>query len=381
MENKNTDELLDEVNQSNLSQSTPHTIGGRKRKDNKLAVKMMFIAAAVLLLGILGLKIYQNFFAEEVKEEAKEIKDSQAQASRARTDLGRNFDPIENTVITVGGEKNENPNVVGTVESQKADVPPPKSGFQKYLSIPITNTSSQNNRSANKSTENTESTDSEPRVKAKASQSNKAANSDTSMKAAVIKLDPNLYVEANQVIPCALTTSFISDVAGRINCVITEDVWSANHNVKLIEKGTKAFGHYQTGTLRQGQGRMFILWDQLRTPDFKKIMLVDTAASGALGEAGINGWIDTHFWERFGGAMMLSVVQDVAAAVADQAVNKDRNVDYTENSREAMASMAKVALENSINIPPTMYRNQGDIIGILIGDDIDFSDVYELKAK
>lgn len=377
MENKNTDELLDEVNQSNLSQSTPHTIGGRKRKDNKMAVKMMFIAAAVLLLGILGLKIYQNFFAEEVKEEAKEIKDSQAQASRARTDLGRNFDPIENTVITVGGEKNENPNVGGTVESQKADVPPPKSGFQKYLSIPITNTSNQNNRSANKSTENTEST--EPR--AKASESNKAANSDTSMKAAVIKLDPNLYVEANQVIPCALTTSFISDVAGRINCVITEDVWSANHNVKLIEKGTKAFGHYQTGTLRQGQGRMFIIWDQLRTPDFKKIMLVDTAASGALGEAGINGWIDTHFWERFGGAMMLSMVQDVAAAVADQAVNKDRNVDYTENSREAMASMAKVALENSINIPPTMYRNQGDIIGILIGDDIDFSDVYELKAK
>lgn len=381
MENKNTDELLDEVNQSNLSQSTPHTIGGRKRKDNKMAVKMMFIAAAVLLFGILGLKIYQNFFAEEVKEEVKEVRDSQAQASRARTDLGRNFNPIENTVITEGGQKEENQNGGGTVESPKTDVPPPKSGFQKYLSIPITNTSSQNNRSANKNTENTENTDSEPSAKVKASQSNKTANPDTSMKAVAIQLDPNLYVEANKVIPCALTTSFVSDVAGRINCVITEDVWSANHNVKLIEQGTKAFGHYQTGTLRQGQGRMFIIWDQLRTPDFKKIMLVDTAASGALGEAGINGWIDTHFWERFGGAMMLSMVQDVAAAVADQAVNKDRNVDYTENSREAMASMAKVALENSINIPPTMYRNQGDIIGILIGDDIDFSDVYELKAK
>lgn len=381
MENKNTDELLDEVSQSNLSVSKPHTISGRKRKDSKLLVKFMFIVVFILFLGILGVKIYQNFFKEENKEEIKSNHDSLAQSPQGRKDLGRNFDPIENTVITVGGEKEENQNGGGTVESPKADVPPPKSGFQKYLSIPITNTSSQNNRSANKNTENTENTDSESNAKAKTRQNNKTTNPDTSMKAVAIQLDPNLYVEANKVIPCALTTSFVSDVAGRINCVITEDVWSANHNVKLIEKGTKAFGHYQTGTLRQGQGRMFILWDQLRTPDFKKIMLVDTAASGALGEAGINGWIDTHFWERFGGAMMLSMVQDVASAVADQAVNKDRNVDYTENSREAMASMAKVALENSINIPPTMYRNQGDIIGILIGDDIDFSDVYELKAK
>ncbi|EBS2538945.1 conjugal transfer protein TrbI, partial [Salmonella enterica subsp. enterica serovar Livingstone] len=49
--------------------------------------------------------------------------------------------------------------------------------------------------------------------------------------------------------------------------------------------------------------------------------------------------------------------------------------------RQAMAEMAKVALENSINIPPTMYKNQGDIITIMVGEDIDFSDIYELKVK
>ena len=43
--------------------------------------------------------------------------------------------------------------------------------------------------------------------------------------------------------------------------------------------------------------------------------------------------------------------------------------------------MAKVAPENSINIPPTMYKNQGDIITIMVGEDIDFSDIYELKVK
>jgi type IV secretion system protein VirB10 len=40
-----------------------------------------------------------------------------------------------------------------------------------------------------------------------------------------------------------------------------------------------------------------------------------------------------------------------------------------------------MALENSINIPPTIYKNQGDIIGMLVGEDIDFSDIYALRMK
>lgn len=43
--------------------------------------------------------------------------------------------------------------------------------------------------------------------------------------------------------------------------------------------------------------------------------------------------------------------------------------------------MAKTTLENSISIPPTMYLNQGDVIGIMTGTDIDFSSVYQLRLK
>ncbi|AUC44675.1 Type IV secretion system protein virB10 [Dickeya solani] len=100
-----------------------------------------------------------------------------------------------------------------------------------------------------------------------------------------------------------------------------------------------------------------------------------------MGEAGISGRIDTHFWERFGNALMLSTVQDVAAAAANTAPGKDRNTDYTENTRAAASEMAKTALENSINIPPTMYLNQGEVIGIMTGTDIDFSSVYQLRLK
>ena len=196
-------------------------------------------------------------------------------------------------------------------------------------------------------------------------------------------LDPNLYLPVDRYIPCSMMRRFVSDVGGRISCLIGEDVYSANHHVKLLPAGTVARGFYRTGTLQHGRSRMFVIWTELRTPEpgSLQIPLVDTEATGPLGEAGISGWIDTHFWERFGNALMLSTVQDVAAAASDTAPGKDRNTDYTENTRSAASEMAKTALENSISIPPTMYLNQGDVIGIMTGTDIDFSSVYQLRLK
>ena len=196
-------------------------------------------------------------------------------------------------------------------------------------------------------------------------------------------LNPDLYIPVDRYIPCSMMRRFVSDVGGTISCLISGDVYSASNNVKLLPAGTLARGFYRTGALQHGRGRMFVIWTELRTPepDSLQIPLIDTEATGPLGEAGIAGWIDSHFWQRFGNALMLSSVQDVAAAAAGAAPGKDRNTDYTENSRAAAAKMAKTALENSINIPPTMYLNQGDVISIMTGTDIDFSSVYQLRIN
>lgn len=196
-------------------------------------------------------------------------------------------------------------------------------------------------------------------------------------------LDPDLYIPVDRYIPCSMMRRFVSDVGGHISCLIGENVWSASNHVKLIPAGTVARGVYRTGALQHGRSRMSVLWTELRTPEpgSLQIPLTDTQATGPLGEAGIAGWIDSHFWERFGNALMLSTVQDVAAAASDAAPGKDRNTDYTENTRAATAEMAKTTLENSISIPPTMYLNQGDVIGIMTGTDIDFSSVYQLRLK
>jgi type IV secretion system protein VirB10 len=375
--NKSVDEMVNEISaQENavIRNSEHHDLGGsQKKRKSSLNSKLGFALVGVVVFLVAGVKLYKTFYAEDKTQEVAIPNETVNTTVKPRNDLGKDFNPFE-TDKPIQTEETDNSNSNVTVAEPDKAV---STGFKKFMSIPVTKGNS--NQSTTKNSSNNTASTAESGDAAK---STEPKSPDVkAMSATAIKLDPNLYIQANTYIPCVLPFRFVSDVAGKVSCIITEDVYSANGNVKLIEKGTKANGQYKTGTLAHGQGRMFVIWDQLRTPDFKKITLVDTAAYGELGEAGIDGWVDTHFWERFGGSLMLSMVQDVAAAAANNVSSKDRNVDYTENSRDALSEMAKVALENSINIPPTMYKNQGDIIGIIVGDDIDFSSVYQIKAR
>ena len=199
-----------------------------------------------------------------------------------------------------------------------------------------------------------------------------------------VPYDPNLFIPENTGIKCSLDRRFVSDLAGKLVCTINEDVYSANGNVKLIEKGTGAHLMYKSGTFRHGQGAVFIMATKLRTrkEPFIDIPFIDTQAAGALGEAGASGWIDTHFSDRFLGAMMVGMIPDFAQAASGAAKdNKDNQTDYTANSRQAFADIARESFSNSVNIPPTLYKNQGEIITLIVGQDLDFSKIYKLKMK
>lgn len=196
-------------------------------------------------------------------------------------------------------------------------------------------------------------------------------------------LNPDLYIPALTSVPCSMDGRFRSDVGGKFTCTIDRDIYSASNNVRLIRKGMGAQGEYRTGSFNHGQAAVFIIINKIftRSKPFFDIPLTDAQAGGDLGENGVSGWIDNHYFERFSGAIMVGMIPDVMNAAAGTSGKTNRNTDYTENSREAFANMAKTTLDNSINIPPTLEKNQGEIINLVVGQDMDFSNVYELRVK
>jgi len=173
-------------------------------------------------------------------------------------------------------------------------------------------------------------------------------------------------------IDCTLETAIDSTLPGMTTCVTATDTFSADGTVVLLERGTKLVGETR-GQVREGQARLFVLWTEARTPT-GVIVPLDSAGTDALGRAGLTGKVNTHFWERFGAAILVSVI-DAGVQAGVQATSNGGSVIVNPSSSEDVMTGI---LQSTVNIPPTITVRQGARIQVLVARDVDFRSVYRL---
>ncbi|MDD5786350.1 type IV secretion system protein VirB10 [Campylobacter lanienae] len=200
--------------------------------------------------------------------------------------------------------------------------------------------------------------------------------------------NPSLTLPEGTYIGCSLNTKIVSMISGQINCTISNNVYSQDGKVLLIEKGSKMSGGFKSGELNDGMNRIFVVWNNIRTTQNIDIP-ISSGATDELGGAGIEGWVDYHYFKRFGSAILISVIDDAMGALVDRYVRKthenpnsmvaNSSDDATAQTRETAKEIASKVLDQFANIKPTLYRNHGDIVGVYVNRDVDFSNVYELE--
>ena len=184
-----------------------------------------------------------------------------------------------------------------------------------------------------------------------------------------------LLLPKGAFIDCTLETAIDSTLPGMTTCIMATDTFGVDGQVVLLERGTKLIGETR-GQVQQGSARVFVLWTEARTPAG---VVVPLASPGAdeLGRSGLPGTANTHFWQRFGAAMLVSVID----GVVEGAVQSTRGGSGTVlvNPSGTQGVLTEV-LKGTVNIPPTVVKQQGDRIQILVARDLDFRSVYELKS-
>ncbi len=181
-------------------------------------------------------------------------------------------------------------------------------------------------------------------------------------------------LKKGMTIPCALRTGIDTTLPGFLTCVAISDVYSANGVTKLVDRGATFFGE-QKSAIAQGQARVFVVWNRIDNPSgiFAEL---DSPATDEMGYSGIGGHVDDRFWKRFGGAIMLSLIQDtLSAAVQEREASGQVSVN---NTSGASSQMATEALKGTINIPPTITVLPGKIINVMVARDVSFESVYGL---
>ncbi|WP_375626522.1 type IV secretion system protein VirB10 [Bartonella sp. PS17NMGDW] len=195
----------------------------------------------------------------------------------------------------------------------------------------------------------------------------------------------NFIIAMGTSIPCILETALNSDQPGFASCIINRDILSDNGRVVLLDKGTQVVGEYRGG-IKQGQSRLFVLWTRAKTPTGVIIPLA-SPATDSLGRAGFDGNINTHWWERFGSSLLLTVIDGATTALTNKTKNNSNAGANNaggggfEGANNTGKEAANIALENQINIPPTLEKFQGELVNIFVARDLDFSSVYKLVVK
>ena len=180
-----------------------------------------------------------------------------------------------------------------------------------------------------------------------------------------------LLLPKGAFIDCTLETAIDSTLAGMTTCIMATDTFSADGSVVLMERGTKLVGETR-GQVQQGSTRVFVLWTEARTPSG---VIVPLASPGTdeLGRSGLPGTVNRHFLERFGAAILISVI-DGAVQAKVQSSGSGTVIYNPSTSTDIMTEV----LKSTMNIPPTVVKPQGDRIQVLVARDLDFRSVYEL---
>jgi type IV secretory pathway VirB10-like protein len=173
------------------------------------------------------------------------------------------------------------------------------------------------------------------------------------------------------IIPGVLETAINSDLPGFTRAMVSRDVLSFDGKAVLIPRGSRIIGQYKSA-VSLGQSRAFIIWTRVIRPDGVSIQ-IGSPGTDELGRGGLAGDVDRHFFRRFSGSILLSVLNAGVASVA-----KTPSTQISIGSPGAAAGLANSALQGDA-IPPTIRVAQGEAINIFAARDLDFSAVEPVK--
>ena len=198
--------------------------------------------------------------------------------------------------------------------------------------------------------------------------------------------DQFLMLPRGRQADCILTGRIIDEVPGFTSCVLSQNLYSDNGRVLLLERGSELSGEYGI-TNQSGSERLFVTWQRIKTPLGIEI---DLGSPGAdrLGTAGLPGHLDNRWGARIASALLISLIQDVSVAVINRqsatSSSGSNNVSVAspgQNTANASGQLAEEVIKQTLKVRPRLTINEGARISIYVARDLDFSPVYALRES
>ncbi|GAB4393792.1 MAG: TrbI/VirB10 family protein [Gammaproteobacteria bacterium] len=182
----------------------------------------------------------------------------------------------------------------------------------------------------------------------------------------------NYMLMQGRIIPAVLESAINTDLPGLVRAVVTRPVYGTHGARILIPRGSMLVGQYNS-LIIHGQQRVFVVWTRLIRPDDIAIQLNASTADG-LGRNGIAAdSVNTHFWQRFSEAALLSLLSAGVANVGVTSATQNNSAsDYRNAVADSFQQAAGSSLDATLARKPTLSINAGAKINIFVNKDLSF---------
>jgi type IV secretion system protein TrbI len=171
------------------------------------------------------------------------------------------------------------------------------------------------------------------------------------------------------ILETVLTNRLDGSFSGPVDCMVSYDVYSHDHNRLLIPAGSRVLGdvHPVEST---GQTRLAVTYHRLIMPDGYSVNLDQFRGLDQIGETGLRDKVNHHYLQIFGASIALGVIAGLAQANTQYGTNVSATDEYRQGIANSLAQSSTHILDRFLNILPTFTIREGQRVKVYLQQDL-----------
>ncbi|WP_227876462.1 TrbI/VirB10 family protein [Photobacterium frigidiphilum] len=182
-------------------------------------------------------------------------------------------------------------------------------------------------------------------------------------------VDGKLKLPVGTLIPAITSMKTISDYAGTLKAIVSQDVYDLNYEYVLVPKGSEVMiKSVNASNINEPiQARVGLTVQWIIRPDGKRIDLSKSTGLDREGVAAIKDKVDHHFMAQFLGVAAYALVAS-ESSYAGSGSNNDQS--YLGNVGENVRQQASPLAQKYLSLTPTKTIRAGQSMNIILEDEL-----------
>lgn len=183
----------------------------------------------------------------------------------------------------------------------------------------------------------------------------------------------NYVLFEGSILETVLINRLEGQFSGPVECLLSTNVYSNNHQHLLIPAGSKLLG--ETRKVDSfGQTRVAVAFHRLLMPDGFSVSLDQFKGLNQVGDTGLRDQVNNHYLRIFGVSLAIGVLGAVAEAGTGNAITASGTDLMRQGLAGSMAQSSAQILDKFLNTLPTVTIREGHRVKVYLSGDLALPD-------